>query len=128
MIKELCLSFENCEYMSFPFDSVKSFEVKNVTQSIVKTQKLVEARNMAQYVYMVIDAKENVEKNYIAFGGANPFDRIVNCPDIVSITLKYDDYEQELYVPYAGVETNSHQYSYIKDNGDIVITIDEHDE
>lgn len=77
-------------------------------------------------MYFVIDAKENIEKNYIAFGGANPFERIVNCPDIVSVTFKYNDGNyDEIFVPYTGDETNIHQYSYIKNNGDLVININE---
>ena len=126
MYTSLGFNFENCEYMSFPFDSVKSLEVRNIIESIIKTRKCIETKKTAQSVYFVIDAKENIEKNYIAFGGVNPFERIVNCPDIVSVMFKSDDgNNDEIFVPYTGDETNIHQYSFIKSNGDLVIKINE---
>lgn len=126
MYTSLCFTFENCEYISFPFSSVKSLEVRNISESIIKTKKCIETKKTAQSVYFVIDAKENIEKNYIAFGGANPFERIVNCPDIVSVMFKYSDgNNDEIFVPYTGDETNIHQYSFIKSNGDLVINVKE---
>lgn len=40
MYTSLCFTFENCEYISFPFSSVKSLEVRNISESIIKTKNV----------------------------------------------------------------------------------------
>ena len=127
-MKELQICLENCDMIKVPWESV-------VNLSIYKVHKTYHfSKNMNLEMLVADDVLLTLSKSAVlplqAFGVGKfttNFNRLIDCRDIVSLTLVHDDdKEEEFYVTYDEDELkcyNKLQSTEIDNEGNLVIRI-----
>lgn len=128
MIKQVELSFENCEFAIFPYDLVEHMSLTDVTIDYRKTRDgnfMITRKCKSCHICLNEEANKGIYSRPLIRGDSFlPFDRILNCADIVSVALHYDICEkEEFYMNYVGHEVNELQRSTLTKKGNLLIQI-----
>lgn len=101
-MKELQICLENCDVIKVPWESVVNLSIYKVH----KTYHFAKHMNLEMLVAddILLTLSKSADLPHQAFGVGKfttNFNRLINCRDIVSLTLVHDDdKEEEFYVTY----------------------------
>lgn len=117
-IESIILHCENCESIEIEGRHIGEIEIKGLTQNLRRHGNEIKYYKTCED--FVLEIHKDSNKRYKTFGMISDdvlFDRIINVPDIVSITIKYNDgtIDDNIYVPYKEKDTfliNKYQHTY----------------
>lgn len=120
-IESIILYCENCESIEIEGRYIGEILVLGMKENIKRHGNAL--RQYRRCEDFVLEIHKDANKKYKTFGMISDdvlFDRISNVPDIVSITIKYDDgtMDDNIYVPYKEQDTflvNKYQNVYCSD-------------
>jgi hypothetical protein len=99
-IKSIKFGFENCDSMEIPIKYVAQLHLAQISNKQID----YELNNSSQRVSysakdfgIQIHSSFNKEENHALNDEGKPFDRIIKWPDIVDVTIIYEDESEEIY-------------------------------
>ena len=133
-IKEVAISYENCEVFTVPKEYVKWFYMSGISESwcFGGYDKDLSKYKMADKLHLTIypDANNDdylwMNSHLVEEEKIKPFCRTLEFSDIVAVYIHYEDGTKEsVYVHWEGDNdyVNPAQYTYIDDKGNLVIEV-----
>ena len=128
MIEKIELSFENCESVIIPYNLIEHMSMSGITSHYMKLYNgEFSITRRCEVCYICLNEESN-KKEYsyplIEDDTFLPFERILNCNDIVSIILYHDNGEkEEIYMNFVGCEVNELQKSILTRKGKLLIQV-----
>ena len=131
-LKELEITFENCEYMTIPRNIIGTFRIDGIHDVVSR----LAINSICKYKVadtVVMELYKEGDTEYFPFGSLDEitkFDRLTMYHDITRITVKYKDNTEETFIVKYEDESetpgadNAYQKTYTSNLGNLYIVID----